>query len=37
MRDEMVYQEYSADGAFRFEVYRGDNFYEVWVQRKNNG
>lgn len=34
MRDEVIYQEYSADRTFRFEVYHSADLYEVWVQRK---
>lgn len=34
MRDNMVYQEYSANKAFRFEIYHNPDFYEIWVQRK---
>ena len=34
MRDDILHQEYSADGAFRFEVYHHADFFEVWVQRK---
>ena len=34
MRDNSLHQEYSPDGAFRFEVYHDADFYEVWVQRK---
>ena len=34
MRNIMVYQEYSTDREFRFEVYRNQNSYETWVQRK---
>lgn len=34
MRDVMVYQEYSADNEYRFEIYRNPNSYEIWVQRK---
>jgi len=34
MRDNTVYQEYSADREYRFEVYRNQNIYEIWVQKK---
>lgn len=34
MRDTLVYQEYSTNQEYRFEVYRNRNFYEIWVQRK---
>lgn len=34
MRNVMVYQEYSADKEFRFEIYYNQNSYEIWVQRK---
>lgn len=34
MRDNKVYQEYSADREYRFEVYRNQNTYEVWVLKK---
>lgn len=34
MRKDMVYQEYSDDREFRFEVYRNPNSYEIWVQKK---
>lgn len=34
MRDTMVYQEYSANRDYRFEVYICQNGYEIWVQRK---
>lgn len=36
MRDNTVYQEYSADREYRFEVYRNQNIYEIWVQKKEN-
>ena len=34
MRDNTVYQEYSADREYRFEVYRNQNIYEIWEQKK---
>ena len=34
MRDNTEYQEYSADREYRFEVYRNQNIYEIWVQKK---
>ncbi len=34
MRNVMVYEEYSADREFQFEVYCNQNSYEIWVQRK---
>lgn len=34
MEDTLVFQEYSADGEYRFEVYLCRNFYKVWAQKK---
>lgn len=34
MRDIVVYQEYSKDKEYRFEVYPHDDYYQVWVQKK---
>jgi len=34
MRDVLVYEVYSENRDFRFEVYREKNYFEVWVQRK---
>lgn len=34
MRDIVVYQEYSKDKEYGFEVYPHDDYYQVWVQKK---
>ena len=34
MRDAAIWQEYSADREYRFEVYQNPGFYEVWVQKR---
>lgn len=34
VRDNRVYQEYSGNREYRFEVYLNPGFYEVWVQQK---
>lgn len=34
MRDDVVYQEYSANRMFRFAVYRNPTYYEIWVQKR---
>lgn len=34
IREEPVYVEYSENRAFRFEIDRHPDFYEIWVQRK---
>lgn len=34
MRETMVYQEYSINNEYRFEVYSNPNYYEIWVQKK---
>lgn len=32
--DTMVYEEYSSDRYYRFEVYQCHNFYQIWIQKK---
>lgn len=34
MRDKLIYEEYSSDKEYMFEVYKNSNDYEVWVQKK---
>lgn len=34
MRENLIYEEYSSDREYMFEVYKNSNDYEVWVQKK---
>lgn len=34
MRNEAVYEEYSEDKMYRFVVYRNEDLFEVWVQKR---
>lgn len=34
MREKLVYEEFSEDKSYKFEVYKNVNSYEIWVQKR---
>ncbi len=34
MRENLVHEEYSSDKQYRYQVYKEDRYFEVWVQKR---
>lgn len=34
MKQKIIYEEYSDNKEYKFEVYQNLNYYEIWVQKK---
>lgn len=34
MRENKIYEEYSDNREYKFEVYQNPDYYEVWIQKR---